>query len=130
MLPFTLFPFSFLPTMAWDVRQTYYYLVCFATLLMVIIGTVQVAGRLLDLSIPDEPYAPVVERPGTTPEDATDEGFEARRARENAHHFRQQQRRHVRDLLGSLALVLVAAPVYVYHWRRVRRLHETAPDDG
>lgn len=118
--------------MAWDVRQTYYYLVCFATLLMVIIGTVQVAGRILDLTIPDEPYPPVVERPRPpVPPDEVEETFEETRAREWAHQLRQQKRRYVRDLLGSLALVLVAAPVYLYHWRRVRRIHETSPDrDG
>ena len=119
--------------MAWDVRQTYYYLVCFATLLMVIIGTVQVAGRILDLSIPDEPYPPVVERPRPAPPgedgESVEESFEETRAREQAFHMRQQRRRYVRDLLGSLALVLVAVPVYLYHWRRVRRLDDPAFDD-
>ena len=114
--------------MAWDVRQTYFYLVCFATLLMVIIGTVQVAGRVLDLAFPEEPYPAVLERPRPTPPDAELDSFEETRAREEAHRVRQQRRRDVRDLLASLALVLVAAPVYLYHWRRVRRLHAPSPD--
>lgn len=44
--------------MAWDIRRTYYYLVCFATLLMVIIGAVTVVQNTLDLVLPREVYMP------------------------------------------------------------------------
>jgi hypothetical protein len=114
--------------MAWDVRRTYLYLVCFATLLMVIIGGVQVVQRTLDLLMPPEPYRPNLVEMHRGPagidtlysleelERRSDAQVEQERAR--------MRRDALRGLLGSLALVLIAAPVYAYHWRQTR----TAPD--
>jgi hypothetical protein len=119
--------------MAFDARKTYYYLVCFATLLMIIIGAVQVVQNTLDLALPEEPYRPttldLAERlrppPGATGE-ATERPsraeLEQMAEEEGARMLQQQRRRAIRGLLGSLTLVLIAAPVYVYHWRQVRRL--------
>lgn len=127
--------------MAWDIRKTYYYLVCFATLLMVIIGTVQTVQNVLDLALPGEPYRPTIvdlygryRLPPDAPEgqapEFTREELE-RMADEEAERMRQEQRRNaLRNLLGSLALVLIAAPVYVYHWRRVRREEDGAGATG
>lgn len=118
--------------MAWDIRSTYFYLVCFATLLMVIIGTVQVVQHSLDLVLPAETYRPSVldmemryrGRAGEAePSAYTREELEAMAAEEEARMRQQQRRGNLRGLLGSLALVLIAAPVYVYHWRRVREPH-------
>lgn len=118
--------------MAWDVRQTYYYLVCFATLLMVIIGGVQVVQNGLDLALPQEAYGPSpadlemrLARPtpggGEAPASVyTREELETMAHQERARNARQQRRGSLRSLLGSLALVLIAAPVYAYHWRWVR----------
>lgn len=118
--------------MAWDVRQTYYYLVCFATLLMVIIGTAQAVRNTLDLVLPTDPYTPSAldlrerygPRPGVAAEDPayTREELEEMAREEAERQRRQQHRNDLRNLLGNLALVLIAAPVYVYHWRHVRRL--------
>lgn len=119
--------------MAWDVRQTYYYLVCFATLIMMIIGVVRAVENTLDLAMPEEPYRPSVVdvyqrtvRPPLSPPDTSEVPFSREEleqiADEEADRMRRQtQRRALRNLIGSLALILVAAPVYVYHWRRVRR---------
>lgn len=115
--------------MAWDARTTYYYLVCFVTLLMVIFGTVRVVQHGLDLLLPEEPYRPspveLRERtprpPGQADTTFTREELEEMAEEEAARQRRQQQRRTLRGLLGSLVLVLIAAPVYWYHWRRVRR---------
>ncbi|MDX1548265.1 MAG: hypothetical protein R3247_14800 [Rhodothermales bacterium] len=116
--------------MAWDVRQTYYYLVCFATLLMVIIGAAQSVRAGLDLALPEEPFRPTaldlrerVLRPGGAPGDSTftRAELEAMADEEQARLERQMRRNALRRLLGSLALVVIAAPVYAYHWRQVRR---------
>lgn len=116
--------------MTWDVRKTYYYLVCFATLVMMIIGAVQTVRNTLDLALPAEPHRPtaldVVERYRQPPQSNADtlsltrEELEQMANEEAARFRREQRRRDLRDLLGSLALVLIAAPVYVYHWRKVR----------
>lgn len=116
--------------MAWDVRQTYYYLVCFATLIMVIIGVVQVIQNGLDLALPEEPYRPSAMdmyqrmRGPTTDEEPTPftrEELDAMAEEEAERMRRETRRRNIRSLIGSLALVAVATPVYLYHWRRVRR---------
>lgn len=114
--------------MAWDVRRTYYYLVCFATLLMLIIGTVQLVQNILDLALPEEPYRPTQvemrERLRTAPGEApalSQEEFRRMTEEEVTRQERQQRRRALRNLLGNLALLGVAAPVYLYHWRQVRR---------
>lgn len=118
--------------MAWDVRQTYYYLVCFATLIMMIIGVVRGVENTLDLALPEEPYRPSavdvyqrMHRPAAAPADTTDpftrEELEQMADEEADRMQRQSRRRALRSLIGSIALILVAAPVYAYHWRRVRR---------
>ncbi|SRR5690554_4266305 len=116
--------------MAWDVRQTYYYLVCFATLIMIIIGIVGAVRNALDLALPEVPHRPsAADMYQRYPRPAAEQGTELpftreeleAMAEEEAETFRRQAvRRAIRSLIGSLALVLVAAPVYLYHWRRVR----------
>jgi hypothetical protein len=117
--------------MAWDVRQTYYYLVCFATLIMMIIGVVRAVENSLDLAFPEEPYRPTpmdmyerYPRPSadaSEPPPYTREELEEMAADEADRMRRQARRRALRNLIGSIALISVAAPVYVYHWRHVRR---------
>lgn len=116
--------------MAWDIRRTYYYLVCFATLIMMIIGSVQVVQNTLDLIIPEEMYRPSPidmhmrsQRPGgetALEEPFTRQELEQMADEEAARMQRQSSRRALRNLLGSLALILISAPVYFYHWKKVR----------
>lgn len=117
--------------MAWDIRKTYYYLVCFATLLMTIIGAWQTVQNLLDLALPSEPYRPtsveMYERFRRSPDEEppyTREELERMADEEAARFQRDMRRNNVRSLLSSIALVLIAAPVYLYHWRQVRRGEE------
>ncbi len=114
--------------MAWDIRRTYYYLVCFATLLMVIIGIVLATQNALDLALPTEPYRPMpaelaergqTDGSGSPYTRAELEKMADEQARVEA---QRQQRFALRRLLGNLALTFIAGPVYLYHWRRVRHL--------
>lgn len=116
-------------SMAWDIRRTYYYLVCFATLLMMIIGSVQVVQSTLDLVMPEEYYRPTPmemyqrhERPGVEQSEPpfSREELQEMSEEEAERMERQARRRALRSLLGNLALVLIAAPVYMYHWKKVR----------
>lgn len=118
--------------MAWDIRQTYYYLVCFATLIMVIIGAVGVVQSTLDIVYPTATYRPSVAemhertRPRSDEEPAfTREELEQMAEEENARLEQSERRRALRSLLGNLALALIAAPIYTYHWRQVRRVERT-----
>lgn len=126
--------------MSWDVRSVYYYLVCFATLLMIVFGAVQMIQHALNLAIPREAYGPsaldVYERyrmrlaPAFGPNDGVESTLadtldratiERMATEERVRMARMQRRDDVRGLLRSLALLLIAGPVYFYHWRRVRR---------
>ena len=125
--------------MAWDVRRTYYYLVCFATLLMMIIGSVQLVRNTLDLIFPEDYYrmSPMdahdrLQRPsGDTGTDNpyTRQEIEEMIEDEAERNERQARRRALRNLLGNIALILIAAPVYVYHWRKVRAVELGRPDE-
>lgn len=116
--------------MAWDLRRTYYYLVCFAALIMLVIGTVSAVRNVLDLAMPEDVYRPSAmeyrmrfDRPGQEGEAPyTREELEKMADEEADRNRRSAQRRAVRNLIGNLALILVAAPLYGYHWRQVRRL--------
>lgn len=118
--------------MAWDVRRTYYYLVCLVTLLISIFGGVRAVQSGLDMLWPEEPYRPTEldlyrqydRRPGTEQEDVpyTREEIEAMADRQQEQEARRMRRRALRDLIGNLVLLAVALPVYRYHWRHVRSL--------
>lgn len=123
--------------MAWDVHRTYYYLVCFATLIMMIVGGVQLVRSALDLAYPEEYYRMSLidvyeryQRPGV--ESAADVPFTREELvemaeEEAARTERQARRRALRGLIGNIALLLIAAPVYVYHWRKVRTDERESP---
>lgn len=118
--------------MVWDVRQTYYYLVCFATLIMIDHRGRRGIGNGLDLAYPEEPYRPSAVdmyqrtlRPGPDVETATPftrEELEAMAEEEAERMRRQTQRRALRNLMGNLALLLIAAPIYAYHWKQIRAI--------
>lgn len=111
-----------------SIRNLYYYVVCLVTLIMTIVGGVQLVQSGLDLALPPEAYRPspvdVEARfrgPSEAPSVYTREELEAYAEEEAARAARDQRRNALRSLLGNLALVGLAAPVYVYHWRAVRR---------
>ena len=114
--------------MGWDLRRTYYYLVCFAALIMVVIGTVSAVGNVLDLVMPEEMYRPTAMdymhrmNPEAEGEGSpfTREELEQMAEQEAQRNERAARRRAVRGLIGNLVLILIAAPLYAYHWREVR----------
>ncbi len=99
----------------WSLRNIYLYVVCLITLIMVIVGAATAVRAVVDLVYPDPGY--YMERP--LDEDGkpmySDEEWE-----------RQQQvqkdstlRYAVLSLVGSLSYVVIAGPVYLYHWRKI-----------
>ncbi len=92
----------------WTVRNTYLYLVCLITLVIVIVATVGTVRGLVTLIYP-EPVRVVTDlevEKGT---------LEA----EVAVQQRWSQRYAVLELVHNVALLAVAAPIYVLHWRRI-----------
>jgi hypothetical protein len=95
-------------------RNAYLYLVCLITLVIAVFAAVQLVRAAVSLAYPDPGwygYAP-------EPVDGAPSEEEQRRQQELAE---DSQRRHaVLELVGSGTTLLIAGPLYVYHWRRVQ----------
>lgn len=109
-----------------SLRSLYLYLVCLVTLVISIFASVSVVRAAVGLAYPEPAYyaVPLVKEPGVSEE-------EQRRAVQAARDA--QRRQGVLDLVGSGTLLLLAGPLYVYHWRRVqaeRRPSAATPSTG
>ena len=99
-----------------NVRIIYLYLFSFIGLVVVVIGSI----RLLDLGIKSvffkdadtyEYYSAPIEK-GAEP-------IDEQRMKENA--AREQTKNRQRELSNSLAMIIVGAPLYVYHWKTIKK---------
>ncbi|NPV92494.1 MAG: hypothetical protein HPY50_17150 [Firmicutes bacterium] len=111
-----MFAFTLTPT----VRNVYLYAVCFATLLMMVIGLIQAADGLFGVIYPppppDTPIFWEKEMPsGTTLEQAQEQGRLNMEAQQKRDHYYQ-----VRRIVESLIMCFVALPIYLYHWRKIK----------
>jgi hypothetical protein len=109
----------------WSLRNIYLYLVCLITLIMVIVGTVGVVRGVVELAYPD-PYAGGF---GERPVDAKGEPAISEEEWELQQNLaRESSRRYaILQLVGNGALVLIAGPLYVYHWRKIEVEHAEKP---
>lgn len=98
-------------------RNTYLYLVCLVTLIMTIFAAVSVVRNAAQLAFPDPGYH---YEPAFGPDGkAVDEDPAERERRQQA--ARDSQRHHaVLGIVGAAAMLLIAGPAYLYHWRRVQ----------
>lgn len=107
----------------WDLRSIYLYLVCLVTLMMLIFGTAGLARNVVELFYPQ----PVAEAPMVTAVAPAEQGYDPEQfAAEQEMQRQWATRSAVLGLVGNLALVLVAGPLYRYHWRRVDQLQTSA----
>jgi len=106
----------------WNIRTVYLYLVSFVTLIMMIVGTVQTVDAIVTLVYPPPLYYPIPEAPKIpTPDQNVPVELLQERARIEQQRQEQQVRyERVRLLAGALALLAVALPIYLYHWRKVQ----------
>jgi len=121
---------------AWSIKNLYYYLVCLVTLFMFVGGAISSVNSAMQIILPDEPNVPIFytyypdyraefERPVFDP--PLLEELEARRAeQENMDDYYRGY--STRRLLNSMAFMIIAAPVYIYHWRRIGLAAEEGGD--
>lgn len=116
-----MFAFTLTPT----IRNVYLYAVCFATLLMMVIGLIQAADGLFGVIYPPPPMeasliGPKEAIPGMTPQQVQEQIQQ---------NIADQQRRdryyQVRQIVESLIMVGVALPIYIYHWRKIEKAAPT-----
>jgi hypothetical protein len=104
---------------AWSLRNVYLYVVCLITLVMVIFSTVNLVRAGVELAYPDPGYyyakPTVISPPG---KDGVDP---AEIEMQQAYGRLQAVRYAVINLVGSAAMLLLAGPLYLYHWRKIER---------
>lgn len=104
-----------------SLRNLYLYLVCLITLVVSLFAAVQLVRSVVELFYPDRGY--YYAEPAVV--DGKDEGIskaEQKRQRDIAEE--QSRRQAVLGIVGSGTTLLIAGPLYLYHWRRVQ--HELA----
>ena len=100
-------------------RNVYLYLVCLITLVVSLFAAVQLVRSAVGLAYPDPGYYGYYgyEMPvDGTGREISDE--ELRRQEDLARD--SQRRQEVLGLVGSATTLLIAGPLYLYHWRRVQ----------
>lgn len=113
---------------AWSIKNLYFYLVCLATLFMFVGGSISVINNAMQLALPDRPnislvylYYPEYRGDSTQPlfDPPPLEELEQRRVEQEKMEI-QYRGYTKRSLLNSIALMIIAAPFYLYHWKKVK----------
>lgn len=99
-----------------NVRIIYLYLFSFIGLVVVVIGSI----RLIDLGIKSAFFkdADTYEY-YSAPIDKESAPFDEQKMKENA--AKEQTKNRQRDLSNSLAMIIVGAPLYIYHWKTIKK---------
>ncbi len=95
-------------------RNVYLYLVCLITLVITVFAAVQLVRSVVALAYPDPSYF------GYFPEPMDGGPSEEEVLQQQQLAEDSQRRQAVLDLVGSGTTLLIAGPLYVYHWRRVQ----------
>ena len=95
-------------------RNAYLYLVCLIALVVSLFAAVSLVRGTVGLLYPDPGYYGYYEP-------APGEGLSEEEIERQEEMARDSQRRQeVLNLVGSATTLLIAGPLYVYHWRRVQ----------
>ncbi len=97
-------------------RNLYLYLVCLITLVVSLFAAVSLVRSTVGLFYPDPGYFGYYEPAGGSGDGPSEEEI----ARQEELARDSQRRQEVLSLVGSATTLLIAGPVYVYHWRRVQ----------
>jgi len=104
----------------WSARNTYLYLLCLITLIMIIVATVSLVGSVAELLYPEpEPSGYAIKPPVPIEGGLEIDAEEIARQQEIQRQW--SRRRFVLDLVRNGAMLLLAGPLYAYHWRRIER---------
>jgi len=97
-----------------NIRLIYLYLFSFVGLLVVVIGSV----RLLELGLKVWVFKGADTFEYTAPKI---EGDKTDQVVDQARQERETKRQRERELSGSLAMIAVGLPLYLYHWKTIQR---------
>ncbi|MFW2488963.1 hypothetical protein [Clostridium chromiireducens] len=99
-------------------RNLYLYLVCFVSLMMVLAGIIFTVQNITDLMFPTNYYYEGIspDKSGSLSE------YDKKIYEEN--QIRYEQNRSIeskKNVAKSVAVVVVALPTFLYHWRKVEK---------
>jgi len=114
-----------------DIRRVYFYLVAFATLIMIIISGTMLVNSLLDIIYPvtyNNEVPPVKDMyPAETLKNypnITEEDLKKAQEQVKTYNVKNTRYYHYRNLFDALSLLVIAAPAYLYHWGWIKKLEE------
>jgi len=103
----------------WSLRNIYLYLVCLITLIMVIVAAVGTVRSAVELVYPDPGYYYDVPKQAGGTSERTQADIEA----EQKSQQEQSRRQAILSLVGNAAMLFIAGPLYVYHWKKIEIEH-------
>ena len=93
-----------------DWRSLYLYAVCLITLLVVLFSVVSLINAIMNAVFPDPAYVDIYSKPENSPSaDLLDQ------------QERNNQIQAVKRIFTSFITIVVAAPLYLYHWRQTKK---------
>jgi hypothetical protein len=119
----------------WDLEHVYFYLVSFVSLILIIIGAVTLTQTAISYATPVYgdygPYGPISwgQETAQWEEKFGTEFVEAEMQRYEQIMKENYRRQLVRDLVRGIAFIIIALPVYFYHWRKIPQLESMEPED-
>jgi hypothetical protein len=93
-----------------DWRSLYLYAVCLITLLVVLFSTVSLINAIMNSVFPTPAYLDIYAKPENKPSAALLDQQE-----------RNNRIQEIKSIFTALITILVAAPLYVYHWRQTKK---------
>ena len=93
-----------------DWRSLYLYAVCLITLLVVLFSTVALINSIMNAVFPDPAYIDVYAKPENVPAPEL-----------LAQQEKSNQIRALKSIFSSFSTIAIAFPLYLYHWRWVRK---------
>lgn len=106
--------------MKFSLRLLYLYLFSFVGLLITVIGSIQIVDLTLKtyvFKVSEYSYFP---EPVKLEGESVVDPEEFRRRNEE-----EQSNQRKRQFSNSLAMILVGAPVYLYHWKTIKKEHNS-----
>lgn len=101
----------------WSPRYIYLYLVCIVTLVMVIFATVNLVRSVVELVYPQPVMVSALESIKTGDVDA--EALAAAQREQERIQREWATRNAALSIIGNATLLVIAGPLYLYHWRKV-----------
>lgn len=107
----------------WNIRHLYLYLVCFATLMMLIVGSVQLIMSISNIVFSEPLYQDLsslkFQMKQSNP-DLTREEVERQAKMDLQRQELSQKHMRTRQVVNSVALIIVSLPIFIYHWRKIK----------